>query len=43
MRLYGHTHYSDHFRIGATQVLSNQRGYAHALDPRFNPELVLDL
>jgi predicted phosphodiesterase len=41
--IYGHTHYSDHFRIGATQVLSNQRGYAHALDPRFNPELVLDL
>jgi predicted phosphodiesterase len=41
--VYGHTHYSDHFRIGGTHVVSNQRGYPREPDARFDPALVMDL
>jgi predicted phosphodiesterase len=41
--IYGHTHCSDHFRIGETHVVSNQRGYPREPDVRFNPGMVIDL
>lgn len=41
--IYGHTHWSDHFRLGETHVVSNQRGYPREQDKRFKPGLVLDL
>jgi hypothetical protein len=41
--IYGHTHYNADFTIGATRVLTNQRGYPDSLCAGFNPALVLEI
>ncbi|MBL9118939.1 MAG: metallophosphoesterase family protein [Phycisphaerae bacterium] len=41
--VHGHTHHAVDYRIGATRVLSNQRGYPTERDIGFRPELVVDL
>jgi Icc-related predicted phosphoesterase len=42
--VHGHTHRSFDYRIGATRVVCNPRGYYGSdLNPEFDPELVVDL
>lgn len=42
--LHGHTHGSCDYRIGGTRVVCNPRGYhPHALNPKFDPGLVIEL
>lgn len=41
--IHGHTHYNVDYKIGATRILSNQRGYPDGLAPGFNPGLVVEL
>lgn len=41
--IHGHTHHNARYEIGATTVLSNQRGYPDEPVAGFNPALVLDL
>jgi hypothetical protein len=41
--IHGHTHHNERYRIGATTVLSNQRGYPDEPVAGFEPALVLDL
>ena len=41
--LHGHTHYSVDYTLGATRVVSNQRGYPDELVGHFDPALVLEL
>lgn len=41
---YGHNHYSDGFRIGKTQVISNQLGYpGERFDTRYDPDKIIEL
>lgn len=42
--IYGHNHWSDRFSIGATQLLSNQLGYAKELSvrQRFDPQAFIE-
>lgn len=41
--LHGHTHHCVDYTIGATRVVSNQRGYPDEAVPGFRPDLVLEL
>lgn len=41
--VHGHTHRAVDYRIGATRVLSNPRGYADEPVPEFDPELVVEV
>lgn len=41
--IHGHIHESSRYRIGRTTVLANPRGYPDALNPAFEPDLVLSL
>jgi len=41
--VHGHVHDSFEYRVGATRVLCNPRGYVTELNPRFNPTLVVDV
>lgn len=42
--VHGHMHNSNDYMIGDTRIVSNPRGYAgHALNPTFNPFLVLEI
>jgi hypothetical protein len=41
--VHGHTHHCVDYRIGATRVLSNQRGYPDEPANGFDPALVVDL
>ncbi|HZM04226.1 MAG TPA: metallophosphoesterase [Candidatus Saccharimonadales bacterium] len=39
--VHGHTHYNVDYKIGATRVVSNQRGYPSQLCNGFDPSLVI--
>lgn len=39
--IFGHTHYNTEFTLGATRVLTNQRGYPQEPCRGFNPQLVV--
>jgi len=39
--IHGHTHYNVDYKIGATRVYSNQRGYANGVLPDFRPRAVV--
>jgi len=41
--VHGHIHVLNDYRIGNTRVVSNPRGYKHALTPGFSPELVIEV
>lgn len=42
--IHGHLHHSLDYRIGATRILANPRGYVdEKANPKFDPELVLEL
>lgn len=41
--VHGHTHYNADYNIGATRVVSNQRGYPDEPCAGFNPSLVIDV
>jgi len=41
--VHGHIHVCNDYRIGATRVVSNPRGYPHALTDGFNPALVIEV
>lgn len=41
--VHGHGHTSQEYRLGDTLVICNPRGYEDDLNPRFNPDLVIDL
>ena len=41
--IHGHTHHCVDYRIGATRILSNQRGYPHELASGFNGSLVVEV
>jgi hypothetical protein len=41
--VHGHTHHRVDYRIGATRVLSNQRGYPDERVAAFDPALVVRL
>jgi len=36
--IHGHTHYNVDYKIGATRIYSNQRGYPNAKLRDLNPE-----
>jgi Icc-related predicted phosphoesterase len=41
--VHGHTHHCVDYTIGATRVLSNQRGYPDGPVERFNPGLLVEV
>jgi hypothetical protein len=41
--LHGHTHWCGSYRVGATQVVSNARGYVDEPAAGFEPDLVLTI
>ena len=41
--IHGHTHYNVDYKIGATRVLTNQRGYPEELLTGFNPALIVEV
>ena len=42
--VHGHTHISRDYRIGATRVVCNPRGYyGYELNPEFDPNLVIEV
>jgi predicted phosphodiesterase len=41
--IHGHTHFATDFRLGATRVVSNQRGYPDAPAPGFRDDLVIGI
>ncbi len=42
--VHGHMHNTSDYMIGETRVVANPRGYAgHALNPTFNPNLVIEI
>lgn len=42
--IHGHGHDSQDYRIGATRVVCNPRGYyGHDLNPKFDPGLTIDI
>lgn len=41
--IHGHIHHSQDYLIGDTRVVSNPRAYIDELNPRFDPNLVIDL
>ena len=41
--IHGHTHYNVDYQLGATRVLSNQRGYPQAKCEGFDPAMVVEL
>jgi predicted phosphohydrolase len=41
--IHGHTHHNVDYRIGATRVLSNQRGYPEQTCKGFAPQLVVEI
>ena len=41
--IHGHTHYNVDYRLGATRIVSNQRGYPSESIARFNPGLVINI
>jgi predicted phosphodiesterase len=41
--IHGHTHHNVDYKIGRTQVLTNQRGYPDQLCPGFNPDRVIEV
>lgn len=42
--VHGHMHNSVDYRVGATRVVTNPRGYAgHEINPNFNPQLVIEI
>jgi predicted phosphodiesterase len=41
--IHGHTHYNVDYRLGATRVLSNQRGYPDRVAEGFDPGLVVEV
>jgi predicted phosphohydrolase len=41
--IHGHTHYNVDYKIGATRIYSNQRGYPHAKTRGFNPVEIIEL
>jgi predicted phosphodiesterase len=41
--IHGHTHHCVRYRIGATEIVSNQRGYVDEPVPQFDPTLVLEM
>lgn len=41
--IHGHTHYNVDYRLGATRMLTNQRGYPDALCYGFDPEMVVEV
>lgn len=40
--IHGHTHYNVDYRIGATRVLTNQRGYPQETCAGFDPRMVIE-
>lgn len=41
--IYGHTHFNTDFKIGATRVMTNQRGYPDECCRGFDPGLVVEV
>jgi Icc-related predicted phosphoesterase len=41
--IHGHTHFSVDYRLGATRVVSNQRGYPGEPDRRFDPGQLVEV
>ena len=41
--VHGHTHHSVDYRIGATRVIANQRGYPGQFETGFRPDLVVEI
>jgi hypothetical protein len=41
--VHGHTHHNVAYRLGATRVLSNQRGYPREHCPGFDPAKVIEV
>jgi Icc-related predicted phosphoesterase len=41
--VHGHIHHCSDYRIGATRVLANPRGYPAEKVKEFNPSLVVDI
>jgi len=41
--IHGHTHYNVDYKLGATRILTNQRGYPEERCKGFDPGLVVDL
>ena len=41
--IHGHTHYNVDYQLGATRVLTNQRGYPQEACPGFVPGMVIEL
>ena len=41
--IHGHTHDNMEYSIDKTQVICNPRGYAHEVNPAFNPQLIMEL
>lgn len=41
--IHGHTHFNVDYRLGATRVVSNQRGYPQQPCARFDPGMVIDV
>jgi hypothetical protein len=41
--IHGHIHESSRYQIGRTTILANPRGYPEALNPAFQPDLVVAL
>jgi Icc-related predicted phosphoesterase len=41
--IHGHTHYNVDYKIGATQIYSNQRGYPHEMLRGFEPGKIIEI
>ena len=41
--IHGHTHYNVDYQIGATRVLTNQRGYPREVCDGFDPGMVIEV
>jgi hypothetical protein len=41
--IHGHTHFNVDYRLGATRVLTNQRGYPREACPDFDPRMVIEV
>ncbi len=41
--IHGHTHHNVDYKMGATRILTNQRGYPEQLCKRFDPSLIVEI
>jgi Icc-related predicted phosphoesterase len=41
--IHGHTHHNVDYKIGATRIYSNQRGYPDERLARFEPEKIIEI